>query len=73
MTVSEMAKFQGLTMSELARWKVFVSATKFKFALGNAMSGNVMHRLIPRALKAAGLITDYKDPWENKGFKWFKP
>ena len=39
--------------------------------LGSAMSVNVLERLLPKALKAAGLIHDFEDKWAVEGHNPF--
>ena len=58
MTLSEICRFQGLPQNRYtcARDKVNMSHAKFGFAVGNAMSVNVLERLFPKVLRAANLV-----------------
>ena len=61
MTYTEMLRLQGLQPS---RFKPLTtkSQTKMQHAVGNAMSGNVMHRLVARIAWAMG-HTEVCDAW----------
>ena len=51
-------------MSELLR--AGVPETAVRHAMGNAMSLNVVFRLLPRVAYAAGLLAEpVKDPWKH--------
>ena len=67
--VSEMLRLQGLS-PDLVQWeKAKVSRSKMGGACGNAMSCNVLERLLPRVAWAAGLISELPfDNWEREGY-----
>ena len=67
MSTEEMCRLQGMSPSDAPWQNAGLSRTFFNGALGNAMSVNVLHRLLPRVLQAAGLIeaADWTDKWER--------
>ena len=67
MTITEMMKLQGIRPLAVEGWSAYLSDSAMGAALGNAMSVNVLERLVPRALKAAGLIHDFEDKWAVEG------
>ena len=71
MTIIEMMKLQGIRPQTVEGWSAFLSDAAMGAALGNAMSVNVLERLVPRALKAAGLIDDFQDKWAVEGHNPF--
>jgi len=68
MSTDEMTRFQGMRPQPWKKWGM--SRTMFNGALGNAMSVNILERLLPRVLQAAGLIknTDWSDKWAKSGY-----
>ena len=61
-SVEELARLQGWTTDDAKRLKSSgQSANKLGKALGNAMSVNVLYRVLPRALYAAGLLVSKAD------------
>ena len=65
MTYNEMLRLQGLRPT---RFKPVVGArqsqiNQMKRAVGNAMSGNVLHRVIARIAQSLGV--DAKDEWAD--------
>ena len=71
MTIIEMMKLQGIRPPTVEGWSAFLSDSAMGAALGNAMSVNVLERLVPKALKAAGLIPDFEDKWAVEGHNPF--
>ena len=67
MTVQEIGALQGLSKDMVATMKGSLRGrSKSKVlgaAIGDAMSLNVLMRVLPRALHSAGLIPKYYDPW----------
>ena len=69
MTTTEMARLQGFGSWPIDQYKIHCSKTKINGAIGNAMSCNVLERILPRAFWACGLINHIpSDPWENKKY-----
>ena len=71
MTIPEMLRLQGIPPHNMFGWFLFTSKSRMGHAIGNSMSVNVLQRIIPRALQAAGMLGDWKDPWETKGYRPF--
>ena len=74
MDTEEMLKLQGL-VPNVMRWtkdpelQKICCKTHFNAAIGNAMSGNVLERLLPKVAHATGVIKRCpKDDWESDGF-----
>jgi hypothetical protein len=70
-STTEMGRFQGMSPRDVPwQTKWGMSRTSFNGALGNSMSVNVLQRLLPRVLEAAGLIEseDWKDHWAQEGY-----
>jgi DNA (cytosine-5)-methyltransferase 1 len=62
---SELMRLQGMDMS---KFKQAVSDTELGKQIGNAMSVNILERLLVRLLPAAGLVKGkLPDRWENAG------
>lgn len=57
MTMSEMCRLQGFPPDRFDYHGAGISKSKFARAVGNAMSVNVLQRLLPGVLEAAGLLT----------------
>ncbi len=81
-TLLEMGRLQGFPTWIIEYLETMLShkwpAKKIKrcvgHAIGNAMSVNVLCRLLPRVLVAAGLLHELQDVWKglsNKGTKGF--
>ena len=70
MSLHEIARLQGFRPSDIEplakHGKTFLGA-----AIGNAMSVNVLERLLPRVCYSAGLIrsADLMDGWESKAYR----
>ena len=63
---------QGVWPTRLRGHETVMSRLNMGHALGNAMSGNVLDRLIPRALFAAGLLPSPPcDFWARPDFTPF--
>ena len=69
-STEEMCRLQGLNPSDVPWVQGGMARTTFNGALGNAMSANVLERLLPRVLQAAGIIetTDWTDKWSQEGY-----
>ena len=67
LTVDEMMKFQGMSPSRLAGWEAVMKERQMGHAIGNAMSVNVLQRVLVRALLSSGLVPagSVTDPWED--------
>ena len=65
MSTEEMCRFQGFHADEVPWEEAGLARTLVNGALGNAMSINVLERLLPRALESAGVLEegDWKDFW----------
>ena len=63
MTYTEMLCLQGLPPSRFQPL-TSKSKTKLQHAVGNAMSGNVVHRLLARVAWALG-YSEVRDAWAN--------
>ena len=67
LTAKESLRLQGIRLLKKTVQKAKLSRTEIGAAAGNAMSQNVLERLLPRVLKRAGLLDNrVKDPWENR-------
>ena len=64
MSIPEMMRLQGMHPDEL---KVVVPSNEFGKQLGNAMSLNVIERVLFRVLEATGLVTrgSMVDRWQS--------
>jgi hypothetical protein len=59
-----MSEFQGVRLSDVKR--VGVTDAAIGHAIGNSMSRNILDRLLPRVLFAAGLLPRLPtDRWAN--------
>lgn len=68
-TLDELLKFQGFHPLDVPWESMGLSKTKAGQAIGNAMSVNVLERLLPLALDAAGLLQrPVCDAWANSGY-----
>ena len=61
-SVTEMGRLQGFSDDTLAVLSKKLGRSALGAALGNAMSMNVLDRLLPRVCFSAGFIKDFKDP-----------
>lgn len=66
-TIYELANLQGLPRAVLDRMmRTSQTLPSIGAAIGDAMSINVLMRLLPAALRAAGLVDgDYPDVWRR--------
>ncbi|MCP4242477.1 MAG: DNA cytosine methyltransferase [bacterium] len=68
LTMEEMMQLQGVAPARVDWAKIGTSKTKAGHIIGNAMSVNVLERVLPRALFAAGLLSrPPADRWSSKG------
>ena len=68
-THEELARLQGWTSPAFARMRKSGSLKTIGHALGNGMSINVLYRLLPRVLFAAGLLNEKPyDIWKHVDF-----
>ena len=72
LTPKESLRFQGLTIRKREWEKHGLSGAMVGKAAGNAMSANILMRVLPRLLHAAGLCGTVSDPWERAGYNPFK-
>ena len=71
LTSFEMARLQGFPKTPMNKYIRRCTPTCINGAIGNAMSCNILERIIPRALWASGLLADLPtDPWEKNIFCW---
>ena len=68
LTMHEMMRFQGMNPKVLAGWQECMKDRQMGHAIGNAMSVNVLQRVLCRALAAGGLIHKMQDPWDDKHY-----
>ena len=68
LTMNEMMRFQGMNPQVLAGWQECMTERQMGHAIGNAMSVNVLQRVLLRALAASGLVGNIQDPWDNKDY-----
>jgi len=68
--LQELAMLQGLNPNRLAGWWLCMSEASFNGAVGNAMSANVLSRVMVNVLRASGLAT-VQDPWLDPMFANF--
>lgn len=68
LTIHEMMRFQGMNPKVLEGWQDCMTARQMGHAIGNAMSVNVLQRVLLRALWSVGLIGKMPDPWDNKKY-----
>jgi hypothetical protein len=60
-----MSELQGVRLSDVKQWSG-VSQSVIGHAIGNSMSRNVLDRLLPRVLHAAGLLPSLPtDRWQQ--------
>ena len=64
MTSSEMLRAQGISPTCMEKAKYLPSRALMK-AIGNAMSANVLERMLTRVLYATGLSEKREDKWKN--------
>ena len=64
MTLRERLRLQGLPQAYL-RHRQGISDRQLGMMIGNAMSGNILERLLARILPACGLAPEGLDPWET--------
>ena len=57
-TVSELLRFQGMTANDVRGWTDAVSKNQMGHMVGNALSVNVIERILCKALWAAGLVAN---------------
>ncbi len=77
MKTDELGLLQGIVSGDVPWQKAGVARTTYQKMIGNANSGNILDRLLPRALRAAGLIDANNMPediWLTRGSdaKWIK-
>ena len=70
MTEKEVCRLQGIPDSRVDYVRAGVSKAKFLQAVGNAMSSNVLARVLARALPAAGLAEGLTPPNADAIFKY---
>ncbi len=69
MTVEEMMGFQGIQPTTVPWQRLGISKTRMGAAVGNAMSVNVLERLLPRVCYAAGIIDHLpEDKWMDRTY-----
>ena len=71
LTTDEMFRFQGLDPREMQGWSDVMTRPQVNHAIGNAMSGNVLRRIVIRAMYSAGLVKEVCDPWHDKAYCFF--
>lgn len=73
LTAGESLRFQGICGVKKTDVRAAgLSSSDMGFAAGNAMSCNVLERLLPSVLYKAGLLkSQAKDPWIVKGYNPF--
>ena len=67
-TLDEIMRAQCMVPKRMWGWFLLMTPSKMGHACGNAMSINILMRILPRALRAAGLIEHHDDPWLIKNF-----
>jgi len=65
MTTDEMCRLQGIPPNRWDWRAAGMKETEFRKCIGNAMSVNLLMHILPRALRAAGLINDIIKPPTN--------
>ena len=70
-SLDEMMKLQGMSPKDLKGWKSYMARGSMNHALGNAMSGNILQRVLPRALTAGGLARPVPDRWLDKSYRFW--
>lgn len=70
--VKESLRLQGIRLLRISVKKAKLTQSQVGAAAGNAMSQNVLERLLPRVLKRAGLLDRVNDPWENRAHNPFQ-
>ena len=65
MTVDEMCRLQAIPPHRFDFERAGVSRKDFLHAIGNAMSANVLARVLGRALYAAGLTHRLREPHDG--------
>ena len=70
-STTELLRLQGMTPQ---KWRCVVSKTQFGYQIGNAMSQNVLERLLVKLLPAAGLVkpSEVTDRWAMLA-SWWRP
>ena len=69
MHIDELFKMQGILPEEVPWEATQVNKTDVQGAIGSAMSVNILDRLLPRILYAAGLMqTLPTDKWESRQY-----
>ena len=63
----ELMKFQGMVPENVGKYKD-LPKTEINAAVGNAMSANVLERLLPAVLFASGLSQEVPDKWLDPAF-----
>lgn len=71
LTVKESLRLQGIRLCRKTVKMAKLSASQVGAAAGNAMSQNVLERLLPRVLRHAGLTGLIRDPWEDRSYNPF--
>ena len=70
-TSEEMLKLQGVRPAQMIDEKggyYGLTQRQLNLAIGNAMSSNVLERLLPRVCLASGLTPMHSDPWQGPKF-----
>ena len=68
-SMDELLKFQGFNPAEIPWRHMGLTKTQVGQASGNAMSANVLERLLPIVLDAAGLLQHpVRDAWADPGY-----
>ena len=57
-----MLRLQGIDHTDIVQ---AVNEMRLRSHVGNAISVNIMERIVSRLLPAAGLTTGIEDPWQN--------
>ena len=71
LTPEECLRFQGFKMTRKTWEKHGLTACEMGGAAGNAMSVNVVQRILVNLLRATDLCRDVEDPWVNQNHNPF--
>ena len=71
LTVKESLRLQGIRLKKSTVLKAKFTKTQLGAAAGNAMSQNVLERLLCRVLRQSGLYPGAEDPWEVRSHNPF--
>ena len=69
--MKESLRLQGIRLCRKKVNMAKLSKSQIGAAAGNAMSQNVLERLLARVLRRAGLSGSIKDPWEGRSYNPF--